>query len=354
MASAKVAVHGEGTPPVKLRFKAGQTIAGRVQTSDGAPVEGAQVSAVPEVARARYDRADLDGVTFGNALSGPDGTFEVRNLEPGKYQMFARKEGFAASMHSDEPVMASAGDSSVSLVLKREGKIRGRVVDSDGKPVQHFAIDRSDRHDEAGAFEEPVLSAGTRDVIFEADGFAPTHRRLDAKIGRTIDLGDVVLTRGRPLSGTVLDAASNAPIPDALVDIGDPGDMERLSLIYLAVEAGAAKTGADGSFTLPRVDTTRPLALFAFHPSYRWWVQPLDPAASRVVIRLERGGVVVGRVLDIDGNPIAGRPVAIIGSDKVVKPGVTGEDGSFEGTASRAREGGRRAAGRVPDSGEGY
>lgn len=330
MASAKVAVHGEGTPPVKLRFKAGQTIAGRVQTSDGAPVEGAQVSAVPEAARGRRDRADIDGLTFGGALSGPDGTFEVRNLEAGKYQMAARKEGFAASVQAAEPVMASTGDSSVSLVLKREGKIRGRVVDVDGKPVQHFAVNRSDRHDEAGAFEEPVLYAGARDVIFEADGFASTHRRVDAKIGETIDLGDVVLTRGRPLSGTVLDAATNAPIPDALVDIGDPADMERLSLIRLAVEAGAAKTGPDGSFTLPRVDTTRSLALFAFHPSYRWWVEPLDPAASRVVIKLERGGVVAGKVLDIEGNPVAGRSVVVIGSDKVVKPGRTGEDGSFE------------------------
>jgi len=119
----------------QLRFKAGQTIAGRVQTSDGAPVEGAQVSAVPEAARGRRDRADIDGLTFGGALSGPDGTFEVRNLEAGKYQMAARKEGFAASMQLDEPVMASTGDSSVSLVLKSEGKIRGRVVDVDGKPV---------------------------------------------------------------------------------------------------------------------------------------------------------------------------------------------------------------------------
>jgi protocatechuate 3,4-dioxygenase beta subunit len=329
MVSAKVTVSGEGTPALELRFKGGEKISGRVVTSEGEPLEGATVHARPDQPRRRPKLGDGEATSLGMAVSGADGSFEMRDLVPGKFLVAATKEGFAAPADSEGWVSANTGDAAVRLVLTSQGKVRGRVVDPEGKPIKHFTVDRQDHHDDKGSFELRIYREGERELVFTADGFASTNRRLTARIGETFDLGDVVLTRGRALSGTVLDATTNEPVPDALVDIGDLTHRERLDSIRISEAAGAVRTGADGSFTLPRIDASRPLVLFAYHPSYRWWAEPLDPANSRVVIKLDRGGTVVGRVLDVEGRPSAHHEV-VVKTGTAFKPGSTGEDGTFE------------------------
>jgi hypothetical protein len=77
------------------------------------------------------------------------GKFLFENLDPGDYQLTARRDGFAAYTmgaltegKKREPVVLGAGDRKSGLVLKLTpfGVISGRVVDEDGDPVQGVPV----------------------------------------------------------------------------------------------------------------------------------------------------------------------------------------------------------------------
>jgi hypothetical protein len=118
----------QATPtPEKARPKG--VITGRVVGEDGQPLAGARVYVQSNRAR---------GDVGGSAITKPDGTFKVENLERAPYFVTANVPGFFDTAYLEFERGARrfhhAGDH-VTLVLARGGVITGRVMDAKGEPA---------------------------------------------------------------------------------------------------------------------------------------------------------------------------------------------------------------------------
>ncbi len=324
LARAETVVHKGAPATVRLKFPVGLSIRGTVTGSDGSPVAEVMVRAMPD--RDRLDKkAILEGAEVpmpGSAMSQADGSFAIDYLAAGSYRLIAHKEGMTTS----DEVEAKAGDEGVKLVMSVQPKIRGRVVLEDGSPVKHFKLNRRELHTDDGRFAELFYAReGSVELLVEAEGLAPISRKFPES-KQDIEAGDIVLVGGRTLRGTVLDAKTGAPVEGALVDVGDE-EPKHPEHTYLAIEAGAVRSGADGSFALPRVDNRRSLTVFAQHPGHRLAWQPLAPTDDGIVIRMRKGGAVAGRVTDGAGKPIPASLMVRVG--EATQTAEAGADGTF-------------------------
>ncbi|HEY3447265.1 MAG TPA: carboxypeptidase regulatory-like domain-containing protein [Myxococcales bacterium] len=302
-ASQRVVVHGPKTGPIKLQFPKGLSISGKVVGQDGKPATEVRIFARMKELEGAEGSPDSEG-RFSSSESGDDGSFTLRNLQPGSFEITAQHSKGRLSSRS-EPVTAKAGDTAVTLVLEEAAKLRGRVVQETGTPITHFKIERNDYRDPQGAFEIPLEWASNGTLLFEADGFAATERKVEAEAGdkQDVDLGDVVLGKGRTLTGKVLDARTNAPLAGALVDVGAT-ELLTESNVRLSTGHGAVVSRADGTFTLPHVEPVA-MGIFATFEGYRPAAQPLGASETSLTIRLSPGTVVKGTVTDAAGKPAA-------------------------------------------------
>ncbi len=116
------------------------SIDGRVvnaETGDG--ISGATVRAIPMGPRGSVS-------TMKSGTSQADGSFTVDGLAPGTYLLMASQSNFTSSMkgaqgHTAVNVDAGQSVSNVSLQLTPIGRIRGKVVDDEGNPVQGAQVE---------------------------------------------------------------------------------------------------------------------------------------------------------------------------------------------------------------------
>lgn len=111
-------IHVTGDGPdirVDLEVLTGAFLAGRVQTKEGAPCDGANV----------YAATDPTGFrTSGQA--DREGRFRLGPMPSGTYELTARRRGGAPS----RPVRASTGEQDVVLELRAAATVRGQVSDA--------------------------------------------------------------------------------------------------------------------------------------------------------------------------------------------------------------------------------
>jgi len=166
----------------------------------------------------------------------------------------------------------------VRIVLAASAALSGRVT-LDGKPVASYALLVSpvpDSHDANGIpvraadgrFEKRDLRAGKWKVTVAAHGcdVASTAEVL-VEPGNSIDVGDIVLRRGRRISGHVFDA-TGAGVAGARVTIGWPSDSDA-SVQTLLEGRAETITDASGAFALDGVARTSiypRLPIRASHP----------------------------------------------------------------------------------------
>ena len=117
------------------RVHSGRQIAGVVQDADGTGVEGMYVMA-------RLIGGDPRGQrTGGGENTAQDGSFRIRGLLPGSYQLTllgsARPEPPEPIKVLVEPGRDATG---VRIVLPAEGKVAGKVVDEDGQAVPAVTV----------------------------------------------------------------------------------------------------------------------------------------------------------------------------------------------------------------------
>jgi protocatechuate 3,4-dioxygenase beta subunit len=100
---------------------------------DGQPVKKALIELIAE------NQSEDGNYT---AETGPDGTFRIENVMPGRYRLFAERTGFldiGKQMRSDGQVLSLREGQEVTGVhirLQAAAVIRGRVTDEDGDPMQ--------------------------------------------------------------------------------------------------------------------------------------------------------------------------------------------------------------------------
>ncbi len=301
-ASRTVTVQGTETVDASLRLYTGLPVSGIVVDERGRPVADAEVEGNPLQGERAY-------ALRGTVSSGPDGRFTLHHMPKGACELRARKEGYDFESakkqfpgDSSPAVRAMAGDEDVRLELRSMGRVRGRLVRSNGTPIPHFFINGQEVRNPEGAFRISARVPWGMRLEFAVPGLNHTTRELDVSPGEEVDLGTVRMEAGRQIRGRVLDAETLQPIKGAFVEAHLPGQ-GRLAGLDLPLVAG--HTGPDGTFHLPPVED-RPLDLLVrtldgSHPESRRQVGTGD---MDLELRLYPGAHVEGTMTDRDGQPV--------------------------------------------------
>jgi protocatechuate 3,4-dioxygenase beta subunit len=334
-----------GVVKVRLQFDEGLSIVGKVSEQDsGKPVAGARVEAFEEHADPPVDPSDYPNehaTSGGFAISDAAGAFVVAHLRAGRHELnWSAKDCFQA----DPSVSAQAGDK--GLVLKLECKhertthVRGHVVDEQGNAVPQIEIDArrilsfgggkisvegealSKKLDSPGGrFEQDVSSSP---VQLFAPGFLPAV--FDIDLGKSeIDLGDVVLSRGHPLTVQVIEAGTSAPVPGVQLTLSS--QCARNSELHL----DHANTDAAGSATFEHVPDC-PLEITTLSDSHLPAQAIVPKSTTAVTVTLDSGASIEGCILGADGKRMPGisvtaEPVPPTGADQ--RSTTTDTDGCF-------------------------
>lgn len=195
-----------------------ELISGVVLDADGRPAPDVAIFHVHDT------RDDARATAAGVEVTGEDGRFELHGLARGEtYVLTAMRPGHFAAISlaaRSVGVRARAGDD-LTIRLPADGGIRGRVAMSDG------AAPPRDLRVRLGGTPHAVAADGR----FEITGLPPERYslRVDARAvpelvrgdvvvtaGEVTDVGELRLTRGREVSGTVTDDAGR-PVPGATV-----------------------------------------------------------------------------------------------------------------------------------------
>jgi protocatechuate 3,4-dioxygenase beta subunit len=324
---ATAEIPATGTARVSIRFDRGLSIGGAVVGPDGAPVPNARVRAWSTPRRPRSLETTFDEVSHGQGTTDRGGRFTVSGLKPGEHLLAVQKDGFDAPQ---EETRAQAGDAGVRIALSRTGYVRGRVVGDGGAPLARFRVNGALVDGSDGKLAVPIREDGSLGVHVSAPDYAPTERTVEVTRGTDVELGDVVLSRGREVRGMVVDAATGAPVAAARLrslSRRPTGSAESGRLVVETREHGVVLSGADGGFALP--NCTAGMTVRVEREGYAPATVTIGSDQAPVVVRLGRGATVEARVLNARGEPMGGLGIVAMarGEDPQVEMGNTDAQG---------------------------
>ncbi len=248
--------------------------------------------------------------------------------------------------------------SEVELVLDREARVSGRIIDGAGAPIQNATVSylepfggtrylRDDRTDTEGSFSIGSLQS-TRGMHSVIEVSHPEYEVIEIKEalaltpGKSVDLGERVLERAVPIRGRMTNAAG-APIAGASVQFMSESHFEttvvlkrRLNPNDRSVRHSRTEVSdSDGKFTFgsPGAGTYRVWARAAGYRNGSSDIIDLtdvddSEAMGTISIVLEKAHSIVGTLVDPEGRPCPGLPIRARGPS----PGssdTTRADGTF-------------------------
>lgn len=253
----RVTVAGADVEDLRLEVKTMASIAGRV-TAGGKPVADADVWVMRG-----------DGMRPSATRSRDDGSYELRGVPAGTFELYAESLAAGAYTRGKEVTVAAAEKKTgVDLTLDLAGSVSGVVVEEDGAPVPNvhvrlsllegrdygFATTAADGSWKAGALSGggeyavevkpsarsgvslPPSEGGLFPNVFVKDGTSHvTGVRLVVKLGK------------QSISGRVVDGEGK-PVPDAVVRATE-SELGRYYFPFWA-DLPSATTDADGEFTV--------------------------------------------------------------------------------------------------------
>jgi len=196
------------------------TIAGRVVSTSGSPLQGLVVSA--------QSRGGLPAEqTSAIAKSGDDGSFSLSKLVAGDYMV--RVEGDES--HDSSVQILRAGDMAARIILVelKQWQVEGQVIDNLGAPIAGVTVrppagTEPTTTDASGFFSMNFEARDSGGLLlrFEAEGFTSAMRHIvgnDLKSQGVIDASVQLQSSGiLYLSGSVTDDLGE-PVPKAYVNL---------------------------------------------------------------------------------------------------------------------------------------
>lgn len=224
--------------------------------------------------------------------------------------------------------------------------VRGVVVTPDRRPVERFTIQLFSRFGPmaqpeytkqfdtpTGEFEVAWSDPGPADMVAKASGFTGgmVNQVLLASSRDQAERWEIALIPGGKIQGVVLNEAGQ-PVVGATVELGQylyeiqipnpPMGMSPAE-VHALIEAAAKAQNPNpwrlsddlGHFELTDLPQGA-YSLYAEHPDYFPTAQhvTIQPGGVYEGVRLilsNRGGTILAHVMDLEGNPIAGRSVSI-------------------------------------------
>ncbi|HVO10207.1 MAG TPA: carboxypeptidase-like regulatory domain-containing protein [Vicinamibacteria bacterium] len=320
-------------------MRRGLSLRGVVRDAEGRPVAGAEVT----LSRSRSIRAGRGGAQIsligpGSEVrreAGPDGRFEFRGLSPGDYTVSARASGFARAAVDPVNVSETSAGQPIELSLRPGAAISGYVRDRAGAGAAGWYVSArpsaapgpalgpaTPRTEEAtgadGLFVLEGLGAGeSYDLqLLGPPGLGPRR----AGVVAPADGLEIAVPGTGSIRGHVVEAENGHAVQD--FELRYEPDARGGTRFVMRVGPGGGRGpyepqslhAEDGSFTLDGV----PAGRWTLRASARGY-QPGTVASLAVTegeavdgveLRLSRGAVVSGRVLDgRGGRPVAGATV---------------------------------------------
>lgn len=306
-----------------VHLGAAAVLRGRVVDAEGGPVVDAEITFLQD-RLGFFERWDESANRISSAT---DGTFEIVDLTPGATVVVTvAHPGF---VRQDVPGVRVPRDEELVISLVAAGRVRGRVVDGEGRGVEGAQVATAEARweggttDPTGAFLLEGIPPGTLQLVATAPGFLdPPGKTLE--IGPGEELSDVVfqVERGSVVSGRVV-GADGVPIEEAYVFVRDSGGD--------GSEYG--QTGADGRYRLEGVPPgDRRLTARAEGRLPQIKSLTVRAGENQLDFRLDRGLEIRGRVVGPDGQGVdQGEVTATEEPDGTVQErGSIHADGSFE------------------------
>lgn len=296
-------------------------ISGRVRTLPGYPVEG-----IPVIATLREYFRNTGPVTHGSSKSeyktttNADGFYAFRDLPEGIYMVGVADTGLYSAARSE----VHTGVKYADLVVhpQRHAKVRGIVTDTMGRAIDGARIMPLTKGIPAGAVSndngEFTLAVSIErelhsfPIHFQASGFRETRYEVaeadwSAGKDRLISVVMEPVFEFGTISGSVRDT-EGLPAAGEIVRLYSPG----LKRNYLAV------ADAGGEYEFAAVEVA---------DDYQLWVRPSGPYRDYVEAKfavmpgydrhdielesLDRGYRLSGRIVDHNGQPVAGLTLAL-------------------------------------------
>lgn len=312
-------------------------VTGRVRDTAGRPLEGASVRIVPpEPLPGSGDEGAPESV------SDAAGWFQIRGQRPGdRLKLSIERSGYARALLPGVPVPA---EEPVAVVLSPLGRISGRVLDTESRPVSGAVIQVTEERMETvggmpvfgtgrqletrsrtdGSFLLEGVEAGPVELTASGAQWQESAVRLRLATGQDLEGVELTLREAAVLEGRVF-GQDGTPVIGA--EIGphrpvQPGEVR--------IQAPLALSDADGRY---RIGGLAPghLSLSASHGVFGQTVQELDlqPGENALDFRLQGGQAVSGRVLDPSGSPASGARVWMRAGTGAVPEVLSEADGAF-------------------------
>ncbi|MBF5043239.1 hypothetical protein FGE12_12640 [Aggregicoccus sp. 17bor-14] len=282
---------------VLLRFagtEGADRLRGRVVDAEGVGIAGAEVW-VGSASGAERAADGTTRVTSGTTLTDASGHFASAPLPPGRFEVFASAEGYRPM----DPLEVGRDEGALELVLARQHYVLARVVDAQGVPVPRVSVDGHAQGGPDGALRHPIYVDGIMKLRIGAPGFAEVERRIEVRVERDADLGEVTLGGGAALQGVVVASDGHTPVAGATVGLLD--EKEDGQEFGTSTET---RTNALGQFHFENVPEH--LRLLRADAGARGAARLLVRDASQPLrLRLEENVTVQGRVLDQAGRPVS-------------------------------------------------
>lgn len=313
-----------------LEPELGAWVTGRVELASGVEPEGFDVRACE--LELMFDALALAGGTPPPpGLRAPkthprsDGTFELRGVASRIARELRVKSERLAAFKGARFDLVPGTHVSLTAVLTRGGRLRGRVVDESGNAIERAklvaSIDplvfgqggfevRESVSDAQGGFQLDAVTAGNVDVALSGAGVL--ERAVAAKVldGQTTELGDVVLKRGATLVGVLRWSDGRAcPAVNVRADF-DPAALSGMSALNAMQGArGEATSDAEGRFAIVGLGKGPFVLSASAKPAegtaeHRARLAGVTPGSKSYELVLEAPLALAGRVVGPDGSGV--------------------------------------------------
>ncbi|MEO8055766.1 MAG: carboxypeptidase regulatory-like domain-containing protein, partial [Acidobacteriota bacterium] len=293
---------GKGPDPYAIALVAESIVAGRIVGKKGGGVAAQHVNAQSAEAKDRSSGFDR---------SGPDGSFRIDGLKPGvAYNLYLYGTGANTPKATVTPPAER-----VEIVVNGTGRLTGRVVDPDGRPVTAYQVTaQADRSaSSSGWFDSArqTVASETGEFSFENVQAAALEVRVVAKgyqVGRVggivVEEGEtkegveVRLSRGSSLKGRVVEARGGALVAGAEV----------------SAESAPARAVADsdGAFEFEALAPGK-VRVTATSPEFVAASETVEVGESggTVELKMSPGASISAVVVTPGGEPVAAAEVAL-------------------------------------------
>ncbi len=248
-----------------------------------------------------------------------NGEYAIEGLGAGDFEMRIESQGAVTGRTS--PFAVDEGETvERDFVLDRGLLARGTVTDArTGLPIEGAIVDTSDRDERnqartnaSGAYELRGIDEWfSIHLTARAEGFAVGVQALVPGPGMRADF---VLDRGLSARGRVLDSKGT---PIAGVEVSAIGALDS----QLALDIRATRTLLDGTFVLTVLhrEAAHDLRLLKSGFGGKAYAFPEDEGRRELVdfgdLRLSEAGVITGRAVDVEGQPLVDWWVRIYGGN---------------------------------------